>query len=73
MTRCVCGNQLMGTASVRIVVSPCRCVVSGKGPRVSSTPGSLPSFMHDSAVKERRAAGLSECTDYERGISARWV
>lgn len=73
MTRCVCGNPLPSSSSIRVIMSPCRCDHPGAGPRVSTTPGTLPTFMHDSAVKERRAAGLPDCTDYERGVSARWI
>ncbi len=75
---CCCGNVLkqcrcMSGDKTRIVWSPCHCDHPGDQARMLPTPGTLPSFMHDSAVKERRAAGLRDCTDYERGVAARWI
>ena len=72
MKVCACGNEL-GSLDFQMIVSPCRCELPGDQAKMLPTPGTLPSFMHDSAVKERRAAGLRDCTDYERGVAARWI
>lgn len=73
MTTCICGNTLDEKSKVRVRVSPCRCEQPGAGSRVAATPGSLPTFMHDDAVQQRRKVGLPDCTDYERGVAARWT